>query len=973
MEIDAALPVNALSPEDNDVPEVLRSPHLWAGFLQGTTQAVALIDAGGRIEWANPAFHQLTGRADGELLGLALDAVATDEQPRPAGPGKETLVSATVLAGRAQHRELVGQRPDGNTFWLDAEAHPRFNPQGETEGVLLVARDIGARRTAIAALQRHHLAVTEHTIVSETDGAGRITYANPLLEQISGYSQEELLGQDHRLLNSGYHPRSFWKQMFATLAREGVWHGEVCNRAKDGTLYWVKATNIAFRDEAGRIAHYLSIRNDITALKEAEERLETMFRALADGMLLVDAEAGIRELNPAATELLGLPREALLGVPIESLPLRFAAAPQAGEPPEMQPASIRLALCESRRNLPATVEVPPGGERQLMINTEPVISEAGRIDGAVVTLRDVSESRRHEERFALIVASAGLATWDFDVGSGRVEFNGTWTQLLGYGPEELDSSLEALADLVHPEDRNRFTIAMMDNIKARSTEFREEVRLQRRDGSYLWLLLSGRVIQRAVDGRASRAMGIAMDISRSKALEGELVAALAELRRRAEHDQLTNLPNRDLLTRRIARAAARKRRVPGYEFAVLFFDFDRFKSINDTLGHQAGDMLLKQIAQRLSDNLRSTDTVARSDEQHLAARIGGDEFVVLLDGIASPADAQRTADRLLEALAEPYQLGEHEISSTASIGIVTSDMDFDSVDELMSSADTAMYEAKASGRGRHVIFDPALRERLQQRVEMEMELRRAIAEDGFELRFQPVLNLASGRLEGVDVRLAWRHPRLGELPIERFMPIARETGLAPQVRECMLRALARQSAAWPADPTGHARMGVGIQVSRPRALDPGFIDRLDRELLVAGRTPGDILIQISEAEAMVDPGATAAAFSGLRERGFKTCLTSFGAGNSSIARLRSLPLDYIRLDPSLVRSSSDERGVMALLRVIIEFAHDLEIKVIAAGIDTQAQLVGLQSLECDLGQGCHISAPLTAEQLGAYRRGEKEG
>src|SRR5690606_28421837 len=441
-------------------------------------------------------------------------------------------------------------------------------------------------------------------------------------------------------------------------------------------------------------------------------------------------------------------------------------------------------------------------------------------------------------------------------------------------------------------------------------------------------------------------------------------ALMAELSRRAYHDTLTGLPNREFLVEQIERTIERKRRDPAYHFAVLFFDFDRFKNVNDSLGHEVGDSLLMEIAERFRCNLRSVGTVSLY-ESSTVARIGGDEFVVLLEGLSSPGDAESIAGRLLEAFAQGYQLGEHEAFSTASVGIVTSELGHATVAALLRDAATAMYEAKSTGTRRYAVFDRSMRMRVKRKLEIESALYQAIEQQQFVLHYQPIICLTTGRVESVEALIRWKHPKRGLLYPDRFVSIAEEVGLIVPIGDWVLREAVRQFAEWQSR-GAHAPSSVSVNLARQQLLVPRFVERVEQILAEAGVARSDLYLEVTESEMMRDAVATTAVLKALQELGVRIQMDDFGTGHSSLACLRDFPFDVLKIDRSFVQSMGDGRDLMAVLNAIIELAHDLDMRTVAEGIESAEQVISLQALNCDFGQGYYFAKPLPAEEIPAF-------
>ncbi|MCA0374719.1 MAG: EAL domain-containing protein [Gemmatimonadetes bacterium] len=443
---------------------------------------------------------------------------------------------------------------------------------------------------------------------------------------------------------------------------------------------------------------------------------------------------------------------------------------------------------------------------------------------------------------------------------------------------------------------------------------------------------------------------------------------VAELGRAAHVDTLTGLPNRALLQRRLQGAIERARDVDGYGFAVMFLDIDRFKLINDSLGHDMGDLLLREIARRLRANLRPQDSVGRDVGGTTVARLGGDEFVVVLDDLPDGAAASSVADRLIAVLEEPYQLGQHLVRSSASVGIVHSDAGYTHAEEMLRDADIAMYEAKARGKGCHARFTPAMREAVRRRLRIETALRDALGTDQFHLVYQPIVSLETRRLEGVEALLRWRHPELGLLMPGEFIPVAEETRLILPLADRVLQMACTQFAEWQHRFPRHAPPSISVNLSRVQLADPGLVARSLAIMQQAGVDPSQVQLEVTESQLMQQRTMAMELLDGFKHHGVRLAMDDFGAGYSSLSCLQEYPFDVLKIDRALIEQVNRGRGYAALLHAVVTLAENLGLDVVAEGIERPEQLALLQGLGCTYGQGFLIDRPLEVAVLEARWR-----
>lgn len=460
---------------------------------------------------------------------------------------------------------------------------------------------------------------------------------------------------------------------------------------------------------------------------------------------------------------------------------------------------------------------------------------------------------------------------------------------------------------------------------------------------------------------ASLATAVAVVLLLLWQFKTRLMATLADAREAKErlhheatHDPLTGLPNRMLFMDRLASAMNVSGRDSSRSFALLFLDLDRFKNVNDSLGHGIGDLLLVGIARRIEDCMRPNDTVAR---------LSGDEFVVLLEDLESPDDAASIAERIQSELQTPFKIYGHELFTTASIGVVIHPTDYGEPEELLRDADTAMYRAKDGGKARHVVFDRTMRTRAVSLLRLETDLRRAVEFDEFVVYYQPIVHLASGRVSGFEALVRWQHPERGMVPPGVFIPLAEETGLIVPIGLSVLRKACRQMALWRERYPEQRPLGVSVNLSAAQLIRPDFPEQVARTLEEAGLAGRDLILEITESAIMRDEEVASEALSRLTALGVKLHLDDFGTGYSSLGRLHQYPVSALKVDRSFVRRMcAEESGENAeIVETIITLARQLGMDVVSEGIETTDQLDRLRDIGCDYGQGYLFSRPVPAE------------
>lgn len=556
-------------------------------------------------------------------------------------------------------------------------------------------------------LQFQKDALDHACIVSKTDARGRILYVNQQFCEISGYSPEELIGQDHMIVNSGKHDKAFWREMYRTLHHKGVWQGTVCNRAKDGSLYWVRTTNVAFKNQAGRVEHFVSIRTDITEQKKAEEQI-----------------------------------------------------------------------------------------------------------------------------------------------------------------------------------------------------------------------------------------------------------ALA-----AKTDRLTGLPNRSVLYDQVYECLEQKRRNNRGDVALLFLDFDRFKLVNDTLGHDAGDELLKQIGSRLTSCLRGIQQDEHPVKGALVTRFGGDEFVIVLKSVRQLEQAEAVAEMLLRDLNQPYDLCGHKIRSGASIGIAISRTGKETPDDLIRDADTAMYEAKSSGKNRCVVFDLMMRKRLKKRVKLEQDLQEALDRDEFFLAYQPIVETETGKTVGAEALVRWKHPHDGLIPPNDFVPIAEDCGLIVPIGDWVIKQACSQFMEWQRNLGNDALQSINVNLSRLQLAQPDLPDRIRDIFRETGINPRQVKVEITENCVMQDPAEALRIIQELKQMGVQIAIDDFGTGHSSLSCLNQFSFDCLKIDRAFIKKIDGNRDYASLVHAIAILASNLGITVVAEGVETPEQLAAIQAFDCQYVQGYLFGKPMLPDEF----------
>jgi diguanylate cyclase (GGDEF)-like protein/PAS domain S-box-containing protein len=565
--------------------------------------------------------------------------------------------------------------------------------------------------------------------------------------------------------------------------------------------------------------------------------------------------------------------------------------------------------------------------------------------------RHLAALQESEERFrsAFDYAAIGMALVAPD---GRLlQINRSLCEILGYTEQELlATSYQAIT---HPDDLPT-TLLQMDQLhRGVSPAFQLEKRYQHKVGHTVWVLLTVSLF-RDRQSKSSRFIFQIQDITDRKRAEDRLLHD-------AFHDGLTGLPNRALFVDHLKLAIERSKRGGEEFFGVLFLDLDRFKIINDSLGHMVGDQLLIGIARRLEDCLRPGDTVAR---------LGGDEFTVLLEDVQKTDEIIQVAERLQKELSLPFNIGGHEVFTTVSIGIALSNLGYDQPENLLRDADTAMYRAKSLGKARHEIFDKAMHDSAMDMLQVETDLRRAVERDEFFVQYQPIVSFETGQLRGFEALVRWRHPERGSVSPGKFIPLAEETGLISIIGQKVLRESCRQLREWQQKYSEARSLSVSVNLSSKQFTQNDLTAQIRQVLHETGLKPECLHLEITESVVMENTENAIAMLKELRSLGVKLSIDDFGTGYSSLSYLHRFPFDTLKIDRSFVGCMEEQSDNAEIVRTILVLAHNLGMDVVAEGVETEEQLAILRAMHCQCGQGFLFSKPEDAEVLEQFLTGE---
>ena len=546
-----------------------------------------------------------------------------------------------------------------------------------------------------------------------------------------------------------------------------------------------------------------------------------------------------------------------------------------------------------------------------------------------------------EERYALAVNGANDGIWDWNLTTGSAYFSPRWKAMLGFRADEIGSSIEEWFSRVHADDSSGLRKALDAHLAGTEPHFEHEHRIVGKSTVAIWMLARGLAVRDAA-GKPTRMAGSLTDITARKRAEEQLLHD-------ALFDALTQLPNRTLFLDHLGLAMEQARRRKSSTVALLFIDLDRFKNINDSLGHTVGDELLVELARRLTQFLRPGDTVAR---------LGGDEFAILLNDIHGPGDATRVAERIQELFREKLVIGGREVFTSASIGVALSNPAYRTPDEILRDADTAMYRAKAAGRGCYQVFDQTMHRSVVALLKLETELRQAVEKKQFVMHYQPIVSLENKRIVGFEGLVRWRHPERGLVSPTRFIAVAEETGLIVPIGWWVLEQSCAHAREWqelvPADPP----LYVSVNVSGKVVMQPDMFDRVLAILDRTGLPPTSLRLEITESVIMDHGEVALEKLAQFHKLGVQFSVDDFGTGYSSLSYLQRFSYDTLKIDRSFISGMDTKGDASAIVKTIVALANMLNISVVAEGVETAVQLERLREIGCSHAQGFWFSRPV---------------
>lgn len=782
------------------------------------------------------------------------------------------------------------------------------------------------------------------------EGPGpRIVYINEAFSRMTGYTEEDVLGKTPRILQGPGTERARLDELRASLEKWEPIRIEVFNYRKDGTGFWVELNIVPAPDENGFYTHWISIQREITERKRQEEeerknegRVQAALAQNSSDILeIIDEDGTVRYTSPSVNNVLGFS-------PGEMVGSSFTEYLHPEDKGRVQEAFRKVVESPGVMGKPVELRVrhKDGSWRHLEAVGRNMTGDPG-IRGVVVNAWDITQRKQVEDDLrlrdrAIAASSNGVIITDPNQPDNPIVYvNPRFEQITGYPAEE---ALGRNCRFLQGEYADQSILEELRIAIKEGREWSGPLRNARKDGSLFWNELYISPVQDA-KGRVTNFVGIQKDVTDRKVLEEQLAY-------QAFHDPLTDLPNRALFLDRLEQALTRTGRKDA-RCAVLFMDLDNFKVVNDSLGHEIGDELLVQASDRLLEHLRPSDT---------AARLGGDEFVILIEDIEGPDGAIQVAERMRDALQEPYYVGGREIFLTTSIGVAFGGPENEPGD-LLRNADLAMYGAKARGKNIYTVFEPGMENRARKRLSLESDLRRAIDENEFIVYYQPKASLASGEIVGMEALLRWEHPEQGLVSPLEFIPIAEETGLIVPLGRWVLAEACRQARRWQETWPVLSPLTMSVNLSARQFRQSGLARDVSEVIQAAGLDPATLILEITESVLMDNAQSTVSTLRELKDLGVKIAIDDFGTGYSSLSYLKRFPVDFLKIDRSFVSGLPDDIEDQGIVAAVISLAHTLKLGVTAEGVETGDQLAHLREVDCDLAQGFYFWKPAPAENM----------
>uniref|UniRef100_B8HP13 Diguanylate cyclase/phosphodiesterase with PAS/PAC sensor(S) n=1 Tax=Cyanothece sp. (strain PCC 7425 / ATCC 29141) TaxID=395961 RepID=B8HP13_CYAP4 len=918
----------------------------WRSLIHNSSDLITILDAQGTVLYHSPVLKRLLGYHPQNCEGKSAFGLVHPQDRKQVQQTFQQAITHTEFTLTVEYRF---RHQDGSWRFLESTGR-NLLADPAVAGIVVNTRDITDHKRTESALRQaeeKYRSIFENAVegIFQSSPEGRYIRVNPALARMYGYdSPEELLA----------HLTDIGRQLYVDPERRAefqrlidqqtiVTHFEAQVYRRDGSIIWITEHARAVRDGTGKLLYYEGTVENITDRKRTElqllqttSELKAIFQALPDLYFRVDHDSTILDFKAGRRTDLYLEPEEFLGRRMtDVLPPPVAT--------QFSGAIDRILSGEARVDLEYVLPMPDGEQtfeaRLLPLLQTQIIAVIRNI---TKRKRAENELRQAEEKYRSIFENATEGIFQSSPSGSYISANPALARIYGYdSPQELQHHLTDIGRqlYVNPDRRQQFVHSILE--QGQVTDFESQV--YRKDGSVIWISENARAV-RDRQGNILYFEGTVEDISARK--QAELT-----IHYQAFHDLLTGLPNRALFDDRLNQALADARRYQ-HLLAVFFLDLDRFKVINDTLGHAIGDQLLQQVAQRLLPCLREIDTIARW---------GGDEFTLLLPHVQTPADSVKIAERLLASLKPPFSLKGHNLHITASLGIALYPHDGEDGTTLLRNADAALYRAKEEGRNGLYCYTPMLNSRGHELLALESELHKALEQQELDVYYQPQINAATGEILRLEALVRWQHSQLGLVSPQTFIGLAEENGLIMPIGQWVLETACHQCRQWQA--RGFPGLGTAVNLSVRQFQQPHLVQQVAETLQYTGLAADRLELEITETTAMQNVNLTRTLLHELDQMGVGIALDDFGSGYSSLNYLRQFPLHSIKIDRTFIQELPYSVQDQAIVKAVIALGRGLNLSVVAEGVESQSQLKVLRSLGCDIIQGYFFGPPIAAAAM----------
>lgn len=950
------------------------SERRFGALLEAAPDAMIVVRADGVIDLANAHAERMFHYGRHQLTGVPVEMLLPERfRPNHLAHRLQFLQRSIARPMGSGRTDLLGLRADGTEFPVEISLNP-LDVGGE-KMVVGAIRDMTVRQRAedrlrqvsaeleqqvadrAAALEQasYEYRITfEQTAVGMAHVApdGRWLRVNRALCDIVGYTQDEMRELSFQDIT---HPDDLDADL--KLVRQ-LRDGEISSYTlekrylhKNGAVVWISLNAVLVRDNAGAAKYFIAVITNIDdrkraeqALRESETQLRATFEQAAVGIVHISVpERRFLRVNQAFCRIVGYEPDELLALTVSDLTHPEDLGVYEEQYARLMSGQLSNFMMEKRYVRKDGVVI------WVRKTFSAVRDQHGSILYGISVVEDITGAKQAElarqetaKRLQLAVSIANLGFWEWDVANNEIYYSAQWKEQLGYQDHELPNGTREWQVRLHPEDRDRVQASVADFIATPVADFQLEYRLRHRDGSYRSMAANA-IAMSAPAGNVVKLIGTQLDVTQTRLAEQRVLEA-------ALHDPLTGLPNRTLVFEYACHMLAAARRNP-HRGAFLFIDLDRFKPINDLYGHGVGDRLLREVASRLASCVRDED---------LVGRLGGDEFVVMLPRINAPRTTT-VARHVLDALSRPFEIEGHDLSISASIGISHFPDHGTDVDTLIHAADLAMYQAKQGGRAGYHVYTPLLSDRADAASLIEAQLKRALKHGGLALHYQPVIDMRSHRLVGVEALMRLTSEDGQRISPDRFIPIAETAGLIGELGEWAAVEACRQHARW--RDQGMQPITIAVNVSALQFRLRNFAQRLLGILQDARMEPSCFQIEVTESAVMDSVDEAIDTLTHIKSMGIKIALDDFGTGYSSLSQLSRLPLDKLKVDQSFVKRLEYDRTSRAITGAIISLGRTLNLEVVGEGIESESAFAYLQENGCDQAQGYYLSEPLPADDF----------